>query len=128
MKRARTDCRDVRTITKRQYKFARSVYSVLQYADFIPRCSLLSKCCMVPQSKYNLISIHKNGPPCADIYENHKFEAQRQYGLFPSHVARYNILCIKGRFRPQPSAYFFQNNCHFMMIIYIVIKAGLHNV
>jgi len=70
LKRARTDCKDVRTITKGQNNFARSVYSVLQYADFVRRYSLLSKCRMVPQFKYNFIYSHKNGPRCADVREN----------------------------------------------------------
>ena len=50
---------------------------------------------MVAQSKYNFISNCKNGPRCADIHENHIFEAQRQYGLFPLHEVQYNTRSVR---------------------------------
>jgi hypothetical protein len=44
---------------------------------------------------------------------------------FASYVLQYKTLCYGDRSGPDPQASFFQNTCHYMMIIYTVIRPGL---
>ena len=45
--------------------------------------------------------------------------------FFPSYVLKYNTPRFADGIVPRPQAYFFQNNCHHMIIIDAVIKPGL---
>jgi hypothetical protein len=43
-------------------------------------------------------------------------------GFFPSYVLKYSMLSVADRFGLRLQAHFFQSNCHYMIIIYTVIK------
>ena len=38
---------------------------------------------------------------------------------------KFNTLCFRNRISPHPQTYFFQSNCHYVMITYTVIKPTL---
>ena len=46
------------------------------------------------------------------------------YGLFTSHVLKFNTVRFGNRIGPRLHAFFFQNKCYHLIIIYTVIKHG----
>jgi len=57
----------------------------------------------------------------------HDIRTHQHFRLLALYVLKYNMLYFGDRSGAHPQVSFFQNNCHYMMIIYTVIKPDYRN-